>query len=67
MNGERKRKVLIVDDEYLARRRIRSLLEKQVEEFEISEAEDGLIAFEMIKTDEPDIVFLDIQMQFLIM
>lgn len=57
-----KRKVLIVDDEQLARRRIKTLLENQTEKFEIREAEDGLTAYEMIKAQEPDIVFLDIQM-----
>lgn len=59
-----RRSVLIVDDEPLARTRIRSLLEKapDKESFLIGEAVDGVMALEMMHQDPPDIVFLDIQM-----
>ena len=54
------RKILIVDDEPLARRRIKDLLANET--FAIEEAEDGVVAIEKIKEEKPDIVFLDIQM-----
>jgi two-component system LytT family response regulator len=55
-------KVLIVDDERPARRDLTRILGK-IEGFEkAGEAGDGLKAVEMIRTDAPDIVLLDIQM-----
>lgn len=55
---------LIIDDEPLARRRLRSLLEeKYASEIEIlEEANCGVQAVERIKDFAPDVVFLDIQM-----
>lgn len=55
---------LIVDDEPLARRRLRALLEeKYSSEIEIlEEACSGQQAIERIKDYAPDVVFLDIQM-----
>lgn len=59
-------KVLIVDDEDLARKKIRRFLEeksaKEGISFEILEAQNGLLALEQIETQNPDIVFLDIEM-----
>ena len=56
-------RVLIVDDEPLARMRMRSLLEPYSQEFEIvGEASSGATAIEQIRDLVPDVVFLDIQM-----
>jgi two-component system LytT family response regulator len=55
-------RVLIVDDEHLARQRIKHLIEKRDEVFDIQIAEDGISALEIIKTFDPQLVFLDIQM-----
>lgn len=55
-------RVLIVDDEELARARIRGLL-KAFDDLEcVGEAENGLQAVEKIRDFKPDLVFLDIQM-----
>ena len=55
-------RVLIVDDEPLARTRIRSLLKGDAR-IEISgEAENGLEAVSAIRNLSPDLVFLDVQM-----
>jgi two-component system LytT family response regulator len=55
-------RALIVDDEPLARRRIRSLLTGKQEIDVIAEADDGLAAIAAITGQSPDLVFLDIQM-----
>jgi two-component system, LytTR family, response regulator len=55
-------KTLLIDDEPLARERIRSLL-RQETDFEIAgECGTGIEALEAIKRERPDLVFLDIQM-----
>ena len=54
--------VLIVDDEPLARQRLRDLLERRDDVAEISEAVDGDEAVRAIRSDAPDLVFLDVQM-----
>ena len=64
-NADQKKaiRVLIVDDESLARKRIRDLLSKQ-DDFEvIGECESGEEAVEAINSEITDLVFLDIQMQ----
>ena len=56
-------RTLIVDDEPLARMRMRSLLEKYSEDLEIiDEAGSGAQAISKINELTPDVVFLDIQM-----
>ena len=55
-------RVLIVDDEPLARRRIRSLLEGDPDVTLVGECGNGLDAVEAIRDEAPDVVFLDIQM-----
>jgi len=55
-------RILIVDDEPLARERIREMLKKETEIEFIGEAANGAQAIENIRTQKPDIVFLDIQM-----
>ena len=61
--NEKKIKVLIVDDESLARDYIRRLLGKNKPEFEIiGEASNGKLALQLIAEHKPDLVFLDVQM-----
>ncbi len=55
-------RVLIVDDEPLARDRIRSLLGEQEDMMVAGECGDGICAITAIKELEPDLVFLDMQM-----
>ncbi|HEY0048885.1 MAG TPA: LytTR family DNA-binding domain-containing protein [Pyrinomonadaceae bacterium] len=55
-------KILIVDDEPLARGIIRRMLETDSRIQSIAEAEDGDEALETIRSNAPDIVYLDIQM-----
>jgi two-component system LytT family response regulator len=58
-------RVLIVDDEALARRGIRRLLEHETDFVVAGEAANGKEAAEAILRSEPDLVFLDIQMPLL--
>lgn len=55
-------RVLIVDDEPLARQRIEDLLAKQNDITIAGTAADGNAAIEAIRNLQPDIVFLDVQM-----
>ena len=55
------RRILIVDDSSLARRRARGILEGGG--YEVLEAEDGLSALERYFIDKPDIVMLDLVMK----
>jgi len=55
-------RVVIVDDEPLARERIRELLKSHSEVDIVGEARNGQEAVETIKQRRPDIVFLDVQM-----
>jgi two-component system LytT family response regulator len=55
-------KTLIVDDEALARDRLRQLLEGESEVQIIGECADGREAVAAIQRDSPDLIFLDIQM-----
>jgi two-component system LytT family response regulator len=55
-------RVLIVDDEPLARERIRSLLNKEEAMEVIGECGDGEEAVAAIQDLHPDLVFLDVQM-----
>ena len=55
-------RVLIVDDEALARDTIRLLLEDRSEIEIVGECHDGDEAVEAIVTQAPDLVFLDVQM-----
>jgi len=55
-------KILIVDDEKLARERLISLINELTADHEISEAEHGLTALDKISTEKPDVVLLDIRM-----
>lgn len=53
---------IIVDDEPLARERIRSLLRGRTDLQVVAECSNGLDALERIQSLKPDLVFLDIQM-----
>ena len=55
-------RVLIVDDEPLARTHLRSLLEARTDVTVIGECGDGASAVRRILDDSPDLVLLDVQM-----
>jgi two-component system LytT family response regulator len=55
-------RVLVVDDEPLARQRLVDLLRKDSQVGEVLEAENGIAAVDMIQAQRPDIIFLDVQM-----
>lgn len=55
-------RVLIVDDESLARRGIRQQLERHPDVEIVGECLDGAGAIEAIERDAPDLVFLDVEM-----
>ncbi len=55
-------RTLIVDDEPLARERLRSLLEAETDIELVGECADGHEALAAIRKTEPDLVLLDIQM-----
>ena len=57
-----KLKTLIVDDEPLARERIKRFLRDESDVEVIGECGNGTDAIAAIKSDSPDLVFLDIQM-----
>jgi two-component system LytT family response regulator len=59
---DRTLRVLIVDDELLARQRIEDLLAKEKRVEIAGTASDGNAAIEAIRTLQPDVVFLDVQM-----
>ena len=54
--------VVIVDDEALARRELRYLLERSDGLDVVAEASNGIEAIETIRSHAPDAVFLDVQM-----
>ncbi|WP_396218797.1 LytR/AlgR family response regulator transcription factor [Gemmatimonas sp.] len=54
--------MLIVDDESLARQRVRRLLKAQTDVDVVGEAESGHEAVAMIRALQPDLVCLDVQM-----
>lgn len=55
-------KILIVDDESLARERLISLIDELSIECRLQEAENGLAALDMVSQQIPDIILLDIRM-----
>src|SRR5919205_74672 len=58
-------RALIVDDEALARRRLRRFLAEAPDVEVVGECEDGRRAVALIKSLAPDLVFLDVQMPLL--
>lgn len=55
-------RILVVDDESLARQRLQRLIAKLLPDAECTEAGDGVEALERVRTDDPDLVLLDIRM-----
>lgn len=55
-------KVLVADDEPLARERLRALLEEMGEVDMVVEAADGRSALDLVLAEAPDVVLLDIRM-----
>jgi len=55
-------RALIVDDEAVARRRIRRLLTSEKDIEVIGECANGLQALSLIESDRPDLLFLDVEM-----
>ena len=55
-------RALIVDDEQLARQRVRLLLGEEPDVEVIGESADGFEAVDQIQAARPDLVFLDVQM-----
>ncbi len=53
---------LIIDDEPLARRRILKLLQKDADVNFIGECRNGVEAVEVIREQQPELIFLDVQM-----
>ncbi len=56
------RRILIVDDEQLARQRVARYVRQFGQEFSIEEAESGIRAVELIASFRPEIIFLDVEM-----
>lgn len=53
-------RAMVVEDEPLARERLRTLLETESDIEVIAEAEDGQSAIELIEEHKPDLLFLDV-------
>lgn len=60
MNGTRKGKILIADDEYVISRCVSFMLKK--EGFDCRMAADGEAALALMRQDPPDLVILDLDM-----
>lgn len=56
-------KVLIIDDESLARQRIRTLLSRREDVEILEECKNGKSAIQAITEKQPDLIFLDIKMK----
>lgn len=56
-------RLLIIDDESLARQRVQKLLDSRPDVEVIGECRNGQQAIEAIQTMKPDLIFLDIQMK----
>ncbi|MEW6271980.1 MAG: LytTR family DNA-binding domain-containing protein [Thermodesulfobacteriota bacterium] len=55
-------RTVVVDDEPLARERVKGFLKKISDVQIVGEASDGAAAIELIETQQPDLVVLDVQM-----
>jgi len=55
-------RALIVDDEQLAREELEYLLRRSEEVQIVAQGKNGVEAVELIRTHQPDVVFLDVQM-----
>lgn len=59
-SGAKGKQVMVVDDDESIREYLRQLLEEN--DYDVLEAEDGVQALEMLKTEKPSLVILDVQM-----
>jgi two-component system, LytTR family, response regulator len=59
---EQSLRVLVIDDEALARQRLCSLLARTPDVEVVGECQNGLEAVAAIRAEQPDLVFLDVQM-----
>jgi len=55
-------KILIIEDEAAIRRVLGKIIRNENENFEVEEAEDGLLGFQMIEKKDYDLVLCDIKM-----
>jgi DNA-binding LytR/AlgR family response regulator len=55
-------RIVVVDDEKLARERVKGFLAKLKDVELVGEAEDGKSAMQVIEVQQPDLIFLDVQM-----
>jgi two-component system LytT family response regulator len=55
-------KVILIDDEPLARQLVKALLQPHAEFRVVAECADGFEGFKAIQEHEPDLIFLDVQM-----
>jgi two-component system LytT family response regulator len=62
VSDNRQLRVLVADDEPLARQRVLDMLRKEPNVQVVAEADTGDRAVEAIRQEEPDLVFLDVQM-----
>ena len=62
MTEQRRLRVLVADDEPLARQRILDMLRHEPDVEVVGTAENGIAAVESIRALAPDLVFLDVQM-----
>jgi len=62
--GQRKSKILVVDDDYSSRRLIEKILRSNFN-FQIVQAEDGSEALRTMLKEQPDLVILDMLMPFM--
>jgi Response regulator of the LytR/AlgR family len=62
MSDDARIQVLIVDDEEYVREHLRELLSERSSVETVSEATHGSEAIEVIESDDPDLVFLDVKM-----
>jgi CheY-like chemotaxis protein len=59
MDGPINKKILVVDDEMTVRRLVKRLLSK---EYEVIEAENGVEAIDVAKSQKPDLILMDMMM-----
>lgn len=56
-------KVIIVDDEHMAKQGIKTIVEQEIEGFTVvGEAEDGVQALRLMEQYDPDVIVTDIRM-----
>jgi DNA-binding NtrC family response regulator len=55
-------KILIIEDEAAIRRVLSKIIVEENKEYEVTEAEDGLLGIELIKNNDYDLVLCDIKM-----